>query len=183
MTPKWVERLVTEVCTEAGADEPTVTWRRSRDAVLSSGRHLPSDHRIVVTAGSDRRDQRLVVLHELAHHLTPGVRHGDVFWAVAWRLYQQYGNAAYALKREAGYRANATTVAVRQGIRGAKAAAITATEDRAKRRTTHPRNVCPMPAEQAAAHGYKTPHTHYVGTVHRWTNPDGTWTDYWTPSR
>ena len=37
-----------------------------------------------------------------------------------------------------------------------------------------------MPADEAERQGYRTPHTHYVGTVHRNNHPDGSFTDYWT---
>ena len=180
-TPAWAERIVARVCDAAGVDEPEVTWRRSRSSASSSGRYITAERRLIVTAGSDRRDQRLVLLHELAHHLTPHQHHNDTFWKAAWRLFERFGLTRYALKRESGYKANASAVAIDLGIRGAKAAAKTATAKRRAR--VQPRGVCPMPADRAAAHGYRTPHTHYVGTVHRWTEPDGCYVDYMTPRR
>jgi hypothetical protein len=178
----WAERLVTAVCEAAGIDEPEVNWRRSSSAKSSSGRYNYAERRLTITAGKDRRDQRLVLLHELAHHLTPKANHGPAFWRAAWALYQRFGLARYALTRELSYKAAAVDVAIELGVRGARAAAKTATEKR-RYRTAQPRNVCPMPADQAEAQGYRTPHTHYVGTVHRHNEPDGTFIDYWTPSR
>ena len=47
--------------------------------------------RIVVTAGTDRMDQRLVLLHELAHWLSPPKEHhGSEWWALACQLYRRY---------------------------------------------------------------------------------------------
>lgn len=51
-------------------------------------------------AGSDMMDQRRVLLHLLAHWLTPVVgrtpdrvsfRHSDAFWDVLWSIYQRHG--------------------------------------------------------------------------------------------
>lgn len=182
-TPMWAERIVAGVCAGAGVDQPELTWRRSRSNRSSSGRYVTEEKRLVLTAGSDRKDQRLVLLHELAHHLTPGHSHDDTFWTAAWALFKGFGMARYALKREAGYKANAAPVAVTLGIRGARAAAKTATETR--RRRVQPRGVCPMPADLAESQGYRTPHTHYVGTIHRYrfTETDGQYTDYLTNPR
>ena len=180
MTPTWAVRVVADVCESAGVAVPSVTWRRSRESNGSSGRYFPTEVRIVVTAGSSRTDQRLVLLHELAHHLNPGDGHSPAFWRSAWGLYRRHRLLAYALRREAT-KATAMSVAVDLGIRGARAAAVAGSDRR--RRKTPPRGVCPMPESEAAAHGYATPHTHYVGTVHRFTHDDGSFIDYWTERR
>lgn len=181
MTPVWVEQIVARVCDAAGVSEPEIVWRRSRGRQSSSGRYSSSEQRVTITAGKDRKDQRLVLLHELAHHLTPKEHHGPIFWRAAWSLYQRFGLARYALTREMPYKAAAVNVAIEMGVRGARAAAKPATEKR--RRRVPPRGTCPMPEDLAARHGYRTPHTHYVGTVHRWTEDDGSYTDYATPGK
>lgn len=181
-TPKWADEMVAQVCEGASAGTPEVVWRRSRGSVLSSGHYQVERKLIVVTAGSLRKDQRLVLLHELAHHLANVRGHGAEFWRTAWLLFQSHGLAKYALVREADYRATATTVAVQLGIRGAVKASIAARAGRERKRENRQRNVCPMPAHAAEAQGYGTPHTHYVGTIHRWHDDDG-YHDEWTPPR
>lgn len=182
-TPKWATRLAAQVFIPENV--PQITWRRKRRNPAridpsSSGRYMTNEHRVVITAGTGRTDQKLVLLHEFAHALTPREHHGEAFWHEAWALYRRFGLTKYALKREAKYREAATRVAKDLGIRGARAAAKTGAAYRASRQ---PRGVCPMPEDQAARHGYRTPHTHYVGTVHRWTEPDGSYVDYWTDRR
>lgn len=121
--PQWALRMVERVCADADEDTPEVTWRRSKTNVSSSGRYKEVENRIVVTAGSSRTDQRMVLLHELAHHLTPGQHHNETFWRKAWELYLRFGLSRYALRREFSYRTEAANVALAIGIRGAKAAA------------------------------------------------------------
>jgi hypothetical protein len=66
---------------------------------------------IAVRAGRDPVDQRLTLLHELAHWLVPSRRrsrgraqhHGRAFYRVAFELYRHHGiPAADALRLEAG---------------------------------------------------------------------------------
>lgn len=101
---------------------PVLTWRRrSRQKsywvtshtlgrrASSSGRYYPAEYRIVLTAGSERRAQKLTLLHEIAHWLTPSDRgHGDAFWIKAFELYRRYGvPMRYAQQREMRYRKGA----------------------------------------------------------------------------
>lgn len=102
--PKWATELLERVCSDRGAEVPELTWRRAGKRryvigarttvwsrpVCSSGRYYSGEHRIVVTAGSMRTDQRLVLLHEIAHALTPGQHHNETFWMIAWQLYRAY---------------------------------------------------------------------------------------------
>lgn len=57
------------------------------------------------------RDQQLVLLHELAHHLSPkGHHHSMRFWRTAVGLYDRWGDAdfmAYAVQREWSYKIKA----------------------------------------------------------------------------
>jgi hypothetical protein len=178
--PAWAVRLVSETCEARGIKAPTLTWRKG-SGLSSSGRYYATEDRITITAGSDRQDQRLVLLHEIAHHLTPKAHHGEAFWRVAWALFREHRLTRYALTRKTPYKAAAGRVAIAMRIPGARAAAKSATATRQRR--TQPRGVCPMPADEAAAQGYSTPHTHYVGTFHRHNRPDGSYADYWTPGR
>lgn len=114
--PAWATRLLEDVCAERGAEVPALTWRRSRTGTAqSSGHYNVAEHRIVVTAGRERRDQRLVLLHEIAHALTPGEVHGPRFWLVCWTLYRAHRvPIRYAQRREYGYKG------AREGYRAAR---------------------------------------------------------------
>lgn len=106
--PLWAAALVADVCEQHGVDPPAVTWRRSHTSALSSGRYYRKEHRLVVTAAGPRHEQRLVLLHELAHALTPGEHHSLTFWLTAWRLYFEHGvPVRHAQRREFGYRQTA----------------------------------------------------------------------------
>lgn len=173
--PVWALRLVAETCEREGVRPPEVRWKR-RDAPVSSSsgtyyRNLGP--LILVRAGYTRKDQKLVLLHELAHHLSPaGHHHSPMFWRKAWELYRRHRMTAFALIRERGYKAHATKVAVAMGIPGAREARKAVVANRRKR------GVCPMPAHEAETQGYLTPHTHYWNTVHYYTGPDGHRTAY-----
>ncbi len=102
---------------------PVIDWRNTHrrgtyfkfaKPKKSSGRAwnkqaLVPEDRIVVTAGSERLDQRVVLLHELAHILSPvGEHHGSHFWDVAWELYRWAKiPIRYAKTREGNYRKGA----------------------------------------------------------------------------
>lgn len=106
--PKWAAALVADVCEQHGIVEPAVTWRRGRTSALSSGTYYRESHRLVVTAAGPRHEQRLVLLHELAHALIPGEHHSLTFWLTAWRLYFEHGvPVRHAQRREFGYRQTA----------------------------------------------------------------------------
>lgn len=80
--PAWVKRLVTKY-----DDVIKVVWTpEARDS--SSGRyHNVFPHgRITINAGTDELDQRIVVLHEVAHSRTVGHGHDEVFWDELYRI-------------------------------------------------------------------------------------------------
>ena len=91
---------------------PALEWRRGAKS-SSSGRTAPrldnrDKGRIVITAGSDRADAKLVLLHEIGHWLTPMDHHSDRFWDVAWELYRWAKlPVRYCLWREGNYRTGA----------------------------------------------------------------------------
>jgi hypothetical protein len=109
---------------------------------------------ISVTAGTDELDQRLTLLHELAHWLGPQQRrrrgrtahHDAVFYATAFRLYGAHGiPESEALAREGGRYPSALRHATALGIAGAEAAWRTrrdALRERARLRGT-PRVLVP----------------------------------------
>lgn len=98
--PQWAQDLILRVAVDEGRDSlPELTWRKTRRAFSSSGRAWPPGRnpaypngRVIVTAGIDRKYQKLTLLHELAHWLSPvGEHHGPSFWDKAWELYRRYG--------------------------------------------------------------------------------------------
>lgn len=117
--PLWAVTLVEGVCREAGVAPPVLRWRR-RARETSSGvtRRGAGNVSVVagsvaVVAGSDEVDQRLTLLHELAHWLVPaparrrrrGARHHDArFYAMAFELYRRHGIPDEAILRGEGAR-------------------------------------------------------------------------------
>ena len=126
--PRWAVELVDAVCAEAGISPPRIRWRVRR-AVASTGVARASEGSIAVRAGSDPVDQRLTLLHELAHWIAPpsgrrrgrrSVHHGSRFYAVAFDLYRRHGIAdADALRLESGRYRSALVHAVALGVPGA----------------------------------------------------------------
>ena len=122
--PKWAEYIFREVCDTYNLyPTPQLVWRRRRSKKIkpmfpdeipttrpkpkySGGVAYVKDNKIVITAGKDRKDQKLVLLHELAHMISPPEEyHGRIFWETAWKLYRQYKvPLRYAYKREGEYR-------------------------------------------------------------------------------
>jgi hypothetical protein len=144
--PDWASTLVTEVCTDAGVPPPRLAWRR-RSGTHSTGvarRHAGS---ISVRAGEDPLDQRLTLLHELAHWLAPQparrpgarVRHHDrTFYRIAFALYRRHGlEDADALRLETARYPSALGHAVALDVPGAVAARtahVSALRSRPRRR-------------------------------------------------
>jgi hypothetical protein len=95
-TPEWVENLAAEVVKNYGARMPPITWREASRKSTSGNTSIK---RISIIAGSDQQDQKIVLLHELAHWLTPG-GHTEEFWTTAFDLYESYGLSGYATYRE-----------------------------------------------------------------------------------
>lgn len=131
-TPDWARLLVARCCADAGWAQPTrVRWMR-RDRPSSSGVTRRHDGSISMVAGSDDLDQRLTLLHELAHWLAPtsarrrrrrSQHHDRGFYAVAFALYERHGiSSAEALAREAGRYPSSLRHARDLGVIGAQAA-------------------------------------------------------------
>jgi hypothetical protein len=125
--PTWARDLVAAVCAEAGMPEPRLSWRQ-RAAPHSTGVARRHDGVIAVRAGTDEVDQRLTLLHELAHWLSPmprrrggrSVHHGRAFYAIAFELYRMHGiPAADALRLESGRYRSSLRHAAALGVPGA----------------------------------------------------------------
>jgi hypothetical protein len=125
--PAWASTLVATVCAEAGVEPPRLLWR-SRNAGPSTGVARRSEGTVAVRAGSDPIDQRLTLLHELAHWISPSgrrrgrraVHHGRTFYAIAFELYRRHGLAdADALRLESARYRSALGHAAALGVAGA----------------------------------------------------------------
>ena len=130
MAPPWAIELVRQVCAAAGTSEPAVRWRSVRRAA-SSGVTRRSLGSISVAAGTDELDQRLTLLHELAHWLGPVPRrrrgrvlhHDARFYAVAFDLYRRHRIPdAEVLARDGGRYPSALRHARAMGVAGADVA-------------------------------------------------------------
>lgn len=110
--PKWAQDLTLKALLwweSQGNTAPLVElkWRHAKNRYQSSGvAYL--DGKIVVSAGKNRTDQKLVLLHEIAHQLNPGEHHGDKFWDTAWALFRWAKlPVRYCVNREKSYRVGA----------------------------------------------------------------------------
>jgi len=122
MAPPWAVEMVREVCVAAGVSAPVVRWRSARRPG-SSGVTRRSAGSVSVTAGTDPTDQRLTLLHELAHWLgpVPRRRRGRVqHYEVAFDLYRRYDvGDADVLLHEGGRYPSALRHARAAGMAGA----------------------------------------------------------------
>jgi hypothetical protein len=132
--------LVAAVCADADVPAPRLGWRRRRSA-HSTGVARRGEGTIVVRAGSDVLDQRLTLLHELAHWITPPPRrrrrgtthHGIAFYRTAFRLYGRYGVPAQdALRLESARYVSSLRHAAALDVEGA---AVMLTQRRAAARS------------------------------------------------
>ena len=128
--PAWAFDLVATVCADADVRPPRLTWRRRADE-RSTGVTRRHEGIVAVRAGADTRDQRLTLLHELAHWLSPAprrrrgrsVHHGRDFYTIAFTLYRRHGIPdADALRLESGRYRTSLAHASALGVPGAAAA-------------------------------------------------------------
>lgn len=128
--PGWATALLETVCADADVGPPRLAWRR-RAGEHSTGVTRRHDSVVAVRAGSDQLDQRLTLLHELAHWLAPpvhrsgrrAVHHGRAFYEIAFELYARHDiEAADALRLESARYRSSMRHAVALGVSGAAAA-------------------------------------------------------------
>lgn len=125
--PAWALSLLDVACADARAAPPRLLWRNRRGE-HSTGVTRRVDGLVAVRAGSDPLDQRLTLLHELAHWLAAptrrrrgrSVHHGRQFYAVAFELYRRHGvTDADALRLESTRYRSSLGHAVALGVTGA----------------------------------------------------------------
>jgi hypothetical protein len=110
--PAWAELLIERVCAAHRRRVPPLRWRR-RTQPWTSGALYYDGTGMSIVAGTDVRQLRMVLLHELAHYLVgPTHQHDERFWRRCWELYRRYGvDLAYAWQAETSYRKGAATFA------------------------------------------------------------------------
>ncbi len=123
--PAWARDLVDFVCREAEVTPPRLSWR-ARRAEHSTGVARRDAGLISVRAGTDPVDQRLTLLHELAHWLARkprrrgGRHHGLAFYRIAFGLYRRHGIPDVdAVRLESARYRSSLRHAAALGIRGA----------------------------------------------------------------
>lgn len=103
--PKWAIDLAARAARALSSAPPReLSWRRTR-YTRSSGCYWKERARIHISAGTDRRDQRYIILHETAHHVlrqTGGDQsrsHGPEFWALCILLCRKFRVPGHYLRR------------------------------------------------------------------------------------
>ena len=91
--PVWAQDLLLNALSwaeEKGykAEIPNLVWRRCNK--FGSGGHARQVYPVCITmnAGKDHTEQKIVLLHELAHILNPNEGHTAKFWDTAWELFR-----------------------------------------------------------------------------------------------
>lgn len=114
----WAEQLVGKVLTYEGRlHAPRFKFVFSNNHKWSSGRTFTKPYRgyhIFLRIGTDPKEAKMVLLHEMAHWLlTAGHHHDKAFWKKAWELYFLFQDELdlEAVKvREGNYKQKSTEV-------------------------------------------------------------------------
>lgn len=126
MTPEWAQLLVEQVCRDEGMERtPTIRWNQAKrrgfmDQIryYTTGKAYSHEQKlrhtgweILISAGLSVDDQRIVLLHEMAHWLLPAAyHHNSTFWDKAFYLYHKYGvDGNKAISSERIYRKKAVS--------------------------------------------------------------------------
>jgi len=144
--PIWVQELVERVCSDMRLRRrPIIVWKSRKKIPKSLSNTKPPEELLHIGTYSYLRkdggagqvmsdwktveiyhgklyvDQKLTVLHELAHWIVKD-SHTKAFWDMAWILYTTYmpRSIDYALHAEARYKIESCHAAIRAGIPGAK---------------------------------------------------------------
>lgn len=112
--PEWATELVARVCKDYGRRPAVITSWTRKDRTYSSGVTWDRRRNITIVEGTDALEARTVLLHELAHYLSPvGWDHNLRFWTRCWELHIVYGHLPTAIRTEFAYKAKAQLALVR----------------------------------------------------------------------
>lgn len=111
IVPRWARNLVRRVLLDYGSEIPLIEirWRRNQnrfDTTGTAGLGNDGVWVICITRGSDDRDARWALLHELVHVLLGSDEcHSQKFHKFAFRMYPEYGiSPGYGIWRESSSR-------------------------------------------------------------------------------
>ena len=121
-TPDWAIELVEQVAATHKIVPPHLSWKQGSDED-SSGVYYRKRLTVTIKAGRDLREVRMVVLHEMAHHLAHVLGrmergHGEAFYFICWALYLAYEVPLdLAVANEFQYKAAAERTLLKMGIK------------------------------------------------------------------
>jgi hypothetical protein len=122
--PKWMQNLTLNALIEFKPDADVPILKISHISYQTSSGWC-GDKEIKINIGTDRKDAKLVLLHELTHWMLPRIKklygygiwqremvtvtgHTPEFWDLAWSLYRWAKlPVAYCKSREFNYKAGA----------------------------------------------------------------------------
>lgn len=142
IAPYWARTLLAAVCTRYHVRQPTLRWHTTHanaNAVwFKIGSYSETSNSLTIYACADHLEERMTLLHELAHHIaycrTLKVDHSELFWRYCWTLYRNYGIPLHvAVLSEFAYMARAEKVLHAMGIHLSPLATLAATYGRAMR--------------------------------------------------
>jgi hypothetical protein len=120
-TPDWAMELTEQVAATHKIVVPHLSWKQSGEDE-SSGVYYRKRLAATITAGTNPEEARMVVLHEMAHHLAHVLGraekgHGDAFYFICWALYLAYDVPLdLAVANEFQYKAAAERVLRKMGV-------------------------------------------------------------------
>lgn len=107
-TPSWAVELVLQVCKDYRRRAPSeLRWYQSNKE-HSNGHWNWFNSKIFIRAGTDKAEQRVVLIHELAHCIIGKSRktrykrfsHTIKFWRLFWELSARYGDVEESYQRD-----------------------------------------------------------------------------------
>lgn len=101
--PTWAVELVVEVCAAYKRRTPDLLQWYATKEKYSSGHASYSGKKIHISAGTDEHEQRVVLLHELAHHILAKrgrQGHSKRFWELFIELNIKHGDIKKAYWRD-----------------------------------------------------------------------------------
>jgi hypothetical protein len=95
--PRWARNLLKRIAADYAVHEPALHWRNRRRPDWSSAGSCALDcTTVTVTAGTDKMDSRITLVHEMAHQILLCTKswyrgeHSAPFYAFLWTLFRRY---------------------------------------------------------------------------------------------